>query len=191
MPVLLETEFQGEIVWLGATPIDAGLSSTAQESLNFGFHGLTGERHSGETRASCMRVKNLHAEGTEIRNTRQLTILSQEELQRIAAEMGTERLDPSYLGANVVLRGIPDFTFVPPASRLQGPDGLTVTVDIENRPCIFPGKEIEKDHAGLGPKFKPAAKNRRGVTAWVERPGRLRIGDQLRLLIPDQRAWAP
>ncbi|MGR3623351.1 MOSC domain-containing protein [Pseudophaeobacter sp.] len=191
MPVLLETEFQGEIVWLGATPIDAGLSSTAQESLNFGFHGLTGERHSGETRASCMRVKNLHAEGTEIRNTRQLTILSQEELQRIAAEMGTEQLDPSYLGANVVLRGIPDFTFVPPASRLQGPDGLTVTVDIENRPCIFPGKEIEKDHAGLGPKFKPAAKNRRGVTAWVERPGRLRIGDQLRLLIPDQRAWAP
>lgn len=191
MPVFLETEFTGEIVWLGATPADAGVVSKAQEAVKLGFHGLSGERHLGENRGACVRVRNLHPEGTEIRNTRQLTILSAEELERIATDMGLDQLDPSYLGANIVLRGIPDFTFVPPASRLQAPDGCTITVDIENRPCIFPGQEVEKDHAGFGPKFKPAAKNRRGVTAWVERPGTLKLGEALRLFIPDQRAWNP
>ena len=100
-----------------------------------------------------------------------------------------ETLDPIYLGATIVLKGIPDFSHIPPSSRLQGPDGVTLTVDLENRPCIFPGKEIEKDHKGFGPKFKPAATGRRGVMAWVERPGALKIGDQLRLFVPDQPAW--
>ena len=36
-----------------------------------------------------------------------------------------------------------------------------------------------------------AAEGRRGVTAWVERPGDIRVGDSLTLFLPDQRAWAP
>lgn len=191
MPVLLETEFVGEIIWAGATEAGGGLASAKVEQLDLGFHGLTGERHAGENRSSCVRVRNLHPEGTEIRNVRQLSILSAEELALIAEEMGLEAVNPADLGANLVLKGIPDFTFVPPSSRLQGPSGATLTIDMENRPCIFPGKEIEKSHAGFGPKFKPAARNRRGVTAWVERPGTLRPGDKLKLFIPDQRAWAP
>lgn len=191
MPVLLETEFVGEIIWAGATEAGGGLASAKVEQLALGFHGLTGERHAGENRASCVRVSNLYPKGTEIRNVRQLSILSAEELELIAADMGLETVNPADLGANLVLKGIPDFTFVPPSSRLQAPDGTVLTIDMENRPCIFPGKEIEKSHAGFGPKFKPAARNRRGVTAWVERPGALQLGDQLRLFIPDQRAWAP
>ena len=65
----------------------------------------------------------------------------------------------------------------------------TLTIDIEKRPCVLPGREIEKDHTGFGPKFKTAAENRRGVTAWVERPGQLKRGDSLRLFVPDQPAW--
>ena len=191
MPVLLETEFKGEVVWAGETASDSGISASVVEALTFGFHGISGERHQGENRASCVRVRNLYPEGTKIRNVRQLTVLSEEELALIAADMGLDQVDPSALGANLVLRGIPDFTFVPPSSRLQGPDGVTLTVDMENRPCIFPGREIEKDHAGFGPKFKPAAKGRRGITAWVERPGHLKLGVSLRLFVPDQRAWAP
>ncbi|MEP2718149.1 MOSC domain-containing protein [Pseudophaeobacter sp.] len=191
MPVLLETEFKGEVVWVGETAAGGSIAASETEALTLGFHGVSGERHQGENRAACVRVRNLHPEGTTIRNVRQLSILSEEELQLIAADMGLERVDPSALGANLVLRGIPDFTFVPPASRLQGPDGVTLTIDMENRPCIFPGREIEKDHAGFGPKFKPAARNRRGITAWVERPGLIKRGDSLRLFVPDQRAWAP
>lgn len=191
MPVLLESEFAAEVVWLGATPADAGRAAITAEALDLGFEGLAGERHHGENRSSCVRMRNLHPEGTEIRNVRQLSILSAEELALIATDMGMEAVDPSALGANLVLRGIPDFTFVPPSSRLQGPDGVTLTVDMENRPCIFPGREIDKTHAGFGPKFKPAAGHRRGITAWVERPGTLKIGDRIRLFVPDQRAWAP
>ena len=157
----------------------------------FGFHGLLGARHEGENRPSCVRVKNLYPTGTEIRNVRQLTILSEEELAEIASEIEVEILDPGLLGANLILSGIPDFTHVPPSSRLQAPDGATLTIDMENRPCVFPGREIEQDAAGHGTGFKPAAKGRRGVTAWVERPGRLKIGDALTLFVPDQRAWAP
>ena len=43
---------------------------------------------------------------------------------------------------------------------------------------------------GFGARFKPAADGRRGVTAWVERPGRLALGETLQLSIPDQRVWA-
>lgn len=191
MPVLRKTEFIGEITWMGQVPAGAGLSATPTDHLDLGFHGIAGERHEGALRASCVRVKNLYPQGTEIRNVRQLTILSEEELAMIAADMGLERIDPAYLGATLVLRGIPDFTFIPPNSRLQGPGGITLTVDMENRPCVLPGREIETDHTGYGAKFKPAAENRRGITAWVERPGRLSLGDQLAVFVPDQRAWAP
>ncbi len=191
MPVLKETDFTGEIVWLGHVPAGRGIRAEPAEELALGFAGAAGSRHKGENRASCVRVKNLYPEGTEIRNVRQLTILSLEEMSQIAQDMGTESLDPRYLGVSVVLKGIPDFTHIPPSSRLQGPDGLTLTVDMENRPCVLPGREIEQDHKGLGVKFKPAAEGRRGITAWVERPGMLKPGDALRLFVPDQRAWMP
>ena len=191
MPVLKETLFAGEIVWLGHVPSGKTLKAGPVDHLSLGFSGVPGERHEGANRASCVRVRNLYPEGTEIRNVRQLTILSQEELDAIANDMGLDALDPSLLGATVVIKGIPDFTFVPPSSRLQGPSGVTLTVDMENRPCVLPGREIEAVSPGYGASFKPAAKNRRGITAWVERPGGLALGDKLSLFIPDQRAWAP
>ncbi|AHD01633.1 MOSC domain-containing protein [Leisingera methylohalidivorans] len=191
MPVLRDSGFKGEITWLGMVPAGHGLRAEPADRLQLGFSGIAGERHEGETRASCVRVRNLYPEGTEIRNVRQLTVLSEEELARIAADMGMQRVDPAHLGATIVLRGIPDFTFVPPGSRLQGPGGATLTVDMENRPCVLPGREIEKAHGGYGARFKPAAQNRRGITAWVERPGSLELGSELTLFVPDQRAWAP
>lgn len=191
MPVFRDSGFKGEITWLGMVPAGSGLRSGARDQLDLGFDGIAGERHGGVNRPSCVRVRNIHPEGTEIRNTRQLSILSEEELALITAEMGLAQLDPQHLGATLVLRGIPDLSHLPPASRLQGPDGVTLTTDIENRPCVLPGREIEKDHKGFGAKFKPAAANRRGITAWVERPGSLKLGQELVLFVPDQPAWAP
>jgi hypothetical protein len=103
--------------------------------------------------------------------------------------MGVAAVDPAWVGASLVIEGIPDFTHVPPSSRLQGPDGVTLVVDMENRPCHLPAKVIDEDAPGYGKAFKAAAAGRRGVTAWVEREGRLRLGDVLRLHIPDQPVW--
>jgi hypothetical protein len=44
---------------------------------------------------------------------------------------------------------------------------------------------------GFGKSFKAAARDRRGVTGWVEREGTLALGERLRLHIPDQRPWSP
>jgi hypothetical protein len=109
----------------------------------------------------------------------------------IAEEIDLPSLDPALLGVSVVLEGIPDFTHLPPSSRLQGPSGATLTVDMENLPCVFPGKEIEREAPGHGRGFKTAAQGRRGVTAWVERPGALHLGDEMKLFVPAQRVWAP
>ncbi len=191
MPVLRETEYTGEIVWLGHVPAGKSIRAKAVNALSLGFGGARGERHEGLNRASCVRMRNIYPQGTEIRNVRQLSVLSEEEMRATATEMGLEHLDPSYLGVSILLRGIPDFTHVPPSSRLQGPDGVTLTVDMENRPCVIPGREVEADQPGHGTAFKPAAKGRRGVTAWVERPGDLKLGDRMKLFVPDQRAWSP
>ena len=190
MPVLRQTEFKASVVWLGHVPSGASLRAENVAQLDLGFSGDRGARHEGVNRPSCVRVKNLYPQGTEIRNVRQLTILSEEELTEIAREMDLDAVDPGLLGASVVIRGIPDFTHVPPSSRLQAPDGLTVTIDMENRPCVLPGREIEAEAPGHGAAFKPAAQGRRGVTAWVERPGMLKVGDTLSLFVPDQRTWS-
>ena len=191
MPTLVESDFQGEITWLGHVPAGGSLRAHSVDFLELGYAGVSGGRHQGINRASCVRVENLYPRETEIRNVRQLSILSVEELHATAREMGLERLDPQLLGVSILLRGIPDFTHVPPSARLQGRLGVTLVVDMENRPCVLPGREIEAEEPGHGAGFKPAAKNRRGVTAWVEHPGRLALGDKLRLFVPDQRAWQP
>lgn len=191
MATLKESGLMGQVVWLGHVPAGKSLRAEPVERLELGFAGIAGGRHEGENRPSCSRVMNLYPRDTEIRNVRQLTVLSAEELAQIAATMGVDTLDPGLLGATVVISGLPDFTHVPPSSRLQGPGGVTLTVDLENLPCVLPGREIEAEVPGKGTAFKPAAEGLRGVTAWVERPGTLALGDQLKLFVPTQRPWAP
>jgi len=191
MPALKPTEFAATIIWLGRVPPADPQTLPAQpaQELQLTFAGPEGEAHAGLTRPSCSRVLSQHPRGTEIRNARQLSILSAEDLAAIAAEIGLEALDPGLLGASMVIEGIPDFTQVPPSSRLQAENGTTVAIDMENRPCVLPGREIETVEPGHGTGFKAAAQARRGVTAWVEREGILRLGERLVLHIPDQPVW--
>ncbi len=191
MPALKSTSFAGTVTWLGIVPnSDESLRSKKIESMTLTFAGADGESHSGVTRDSCSRMMTQYPRGTKIRNVRQLTILSEEELGRIATTMGVGAVDPAWLGASIVIRGIPDFTHVPPSSRLQRAHGeTTLVVDMENRPCSNPGKIIDDDLPGKGKSFKAAAKGLRGVTAWVECEGSLKLGDQLTLHIPDQQDW--
>lgn len=194
MSTMTLAPYEAEVTWLGIVPAGIAedrINAQPRDRLEFDMGGARGEHHYGETRASCVRVTMLYAKGTEIRNVRQVSILAQEDLDAIAADMGLESLDPAWLGASVVVRGIPDISHVPPSSRLQGPNGLTLTIDMENLPCIWPAKEIERDHPGFGKAFKPAAEGRRGVTAWVEHPGEMSVGDRLHLFVPTQKPWCP
>lgn len=192
MPALKPTKITGTITFLGAVPHrDAPtLETVVLEEMPLAFGGYAGDVHSGVTRPSCSRVLSQHPRDTEIANTRQLSMVSAEEIAEIARDCGLEAMDPVWMGASIVVSGIPDFTHLPPSSRLQAPDGTTLVVDMENRPCQFPAMTIEAAHPGKGKAFKTVAKGKRGITAWVERPGALRLGDVLTLHVPDQRQWA-
>lgn len=191
MPALIPTAYYGTITWLGrVADRDAALQSAALTEVMARFSGPEGEAHGGLTRPSCSRVTGQYKKNTEIRNVRQFSVLGAEDLAAIAAAMGLEVLDPALVGASMVIAGIPDFSHIPPSSRLQAEGGATLVVDMENRPCTLPARPIETAHPGFGKAFKPAAHGRRGITAWVEAEGMLRVGAKVRLHVPDQPVWA-
>lgn len=192
MAGLKKIDATATVTWLGwVESREDTLRAKPLEAAEATLDGFPGEDHGGATRPSCSRVLALYPErGTIIRNTRQLSILSAEELAEIATTLDLDVLSADLLGASLVISGLPDFSHIPPGTRLQAPSGATITVDVENGPCNFPAREIEDTHPGHGKGFKVAAMGKRGVTGWIERAGRIALGDTLTVFIPDQPAWA-
>ena len=193
MPALKPTDFVGKLVWLGVIPSREPkvIEPRVLEEMDLTFAGVAADVHAGLTRPSCVRVAAQYRRGTEIRNTRQVSIVSAEELAQIAERLDMDMIEPGWLGATMMIEGIPDFTHIPPSSRLQFEGGATLTVDMENRPCSFVRDTIASYRPGEGEKFVSAARGRRGITAWVEREGRVQLGESVRLHVPDQRGWKP
>jgi MOSC domain-containing protein YiiM len=190
MAILRPTEIYGEVTWLGATAdSEVDIASVAQDAVDVEWEGFVGDCHSGLTRPACVRVRAQYKKNTEIRNTRQVSILSEEELAEVAERLGIPAIRPEWVGANMILRGIPDFTLVPPNARLVFEGGAALTVDMENAPCKYPAEKIEDAHPGHGLAFPKKAQQKRGVTAWVEKPGRITVGEKCRLHAPPQRLY--
>lgn len=192
MPALNPTDFYATVLWLGSVA-DSGtdLTSASVAQMELTFAGYDAEFHAGLSRPSCSRVIQQYERDTPIKNARQLSIVSKEELALIAADMGLQELEPRLIGASLMIEGIPDWSHVPPSSRLIAEnDGPGLVIDMENRPCHLPAPFIGAENPGLGKSFKANAKGRRGVTAAVEKEGVLTLGARLRLHIPDQPRWS-
>ncbi|MDH3762187.1 MAG: sulfurase [Gammaproteobacteria bacterium] len=185
---LKELDARTEAILVNSTP-DEDLSSSRISSVEVSYAGLQGESHSGLVRSSCVRVRHQYPQGTEIRNTRQISIVSQEELAVIANDMGLTGLKPEWLGANLLVSGIPHFSQIPPSTRMIFSGGASLVADLENSPCKYPGEVIDRHHPGYGKLFAKAAVGRRGITAWVEREGQINTGDSIDLFIPPQRIY--
>lgn len=145
------------------------------------YAGLEGDRHAGLTMKCGVRQKHL-PRGTEIRNARQLSLVSVEELAQISAALGVGPLDPTWFGANVALRGAPGLTRVASGTRLRFSSGAVLVVDGDNDPCQKTGEAIADglgDEGGIVRRFVKAAAGLRGLVGWVERPGMIRLGDQV------------
>ena len=168
---------------------DTGIATTRKDSVRVLYAGFDGESHSGLTRASCVRVKRQYPVGTSIRNTRQISIVSDEELTTISSNLELPEILPEWLGANMSIAGIPELTTLPPSSRLIFSGGVSLVVDMENEPCQGPADEIERQHPGKGRLFVKNALGRRGVTAWVEREGVLEQGDTVEVHMPPLRLY--
>lgn len=188
--ILRPTDIWGQVTWLGTTAdSETDIASVSMDAVEVGWEGFAGDCHSGLTRPACVRVRAQYTRDTEIRNTRQISILSEEELAEVAGRLGVPVIRAEWVGANMVVRGIPDFTLVPPNARLIFENNTALTVDMENAPCKYPAEKIEAAHPGHGLAFPKQAVNKRGVTAWVERPGAIRVGDRCRLHVPPQRLY--
>jgi hypothetical protein len=71
------------------------------------FERFAGDAHGGLTRSACSRLKLQHPIGGEVRNSRQVGIVSAEEVAEIAAALDLDAPDPRWLGASMVAEGAP------------------------------------------------------------------------------------
>ncbi|WP_235848473.1 MOSC domain-containing protein [Litchfieldia alkalitelluris] len=157
------------------------------EEIELEFGGMRGDRHFGITAKSDVR-QPMYKKGTEILNRRQLTMVSEEQLAIIAEELGVEKVLPEWLGANMLLSGFEELTTLPIGSRILFPDGTGLICMGENKPCIHPGQMIQVNYPSLpklDTRFVKAGYKRRGIVCAVERPGMIRVNEEVRILIND------
>ena len=162
------------------------IESSRVSSLKVTFDGFEGDLHASMTRLSDVRVPH-YPRGTIIRNTRQFSMLSVEELAEIAQALQIPEVLPEWVGANLALQGIANLTMLPPSTRIFFPGDAVLVVDAENMPCTGPGEVIQQhypDVAKLVQRFPKAAMHKRGVVGWVEREGYITEGDTAWLLLP-------
>lgn len=165
-----------------------GFVTAPVETLSLTFEGIPGDRHAGFTRPSGGR-EPWYTRGTEIRNERQITILSPDDLAEAAKGMEIDRIEPEWIGGNILLSGVPDLSYLPAGTLIYFESGATLAVQAMNGPCRFSGAEIAKHYPGregLDLLFPKVARRLRGVLAWVEKPGTLRIGETARIQVLEQ-----
>lgn len=166
------------------------------EQLLLTYEGIEGDFHAGITRKSGGR-EPWYDRGTQMRNERQISIMSVEELAEISTGMGVEKVEAGWIGANLVLENIPNMSFLPPRTLLFFEGGVTLRIDGYNAPCRLAGGSIA-EHVGVdAPQddftktdmaldFKSAAYMKRGLVAWVEVPGIIKAGEAVTARIWEQ-----
>ena len=162
----------------------------AVDGLDLSFEGISGDFHGGHTRRSGGR-EPWYPRGTEMRNERQLSIVASDELAETARRMGIAGLEPEWIGANLVIDGVPRLSMLPAGTMLFFRGGVTLKVDGQNAPCRVAGRSIARhigaqDEDARSLEFPKAARRLRGLVAWVEKPGRIDRGEDVSVWVPEQ-----
>jgi hypothetical protein len=182
--------------------IDAVLTTAAKGRLGFqsqpvsrlevDLEGIAGNRHRGWTRPADARVPYL-PRGTVMRNDRHVSIVSVEELAEIARRLDLPALDPAWIGANMVLSGIPRLSYLPRGTHLFTSGGTVLTVTDQNAPCTLAGDAIARrvaDRPELKLQFPAVAKGLRGIVAVIEHPGTIDPDTAIEARLPMQWLYA-
>ncbi|MES0035286.1 molybdenum cofactor sulfurase [Mesorhizobium sp. M0046] len=162
----------------------------AVDALQLGFDGIEGDFHAGTTRRSGGR-EPWYPRGTEMRNERQLSIVAADELAIVAERMGIAEIKPEWIGANLLIEGLPHLSMLPSGSLLFFKGGATVKIDAQNGPCRIAGRSVAEnagmaDHEAGALLFPKAAKRLRGLVAWVEKPSTIAAGEEISVRVPEQ-----
>lgn len=192
MTKLPAQKFTAEIADLFLAAGDDFISASVPE-LELSFEGIVGDHHAGLTRKSGGR-EPWYKRGTEMRNERQVSLLSVEEVAIIAERLDVEQIDAGRIGANMLVQGLPQFSQVPPRTQIFFPSGAVLRIDGYNAPCKIAGAALQADYEAredieLG--FVKAAEELRGLVAWVERPGVVRQGDEIKVRVWPQQLYNP
>ena len=163
-----------------------GETTRSVQEANVAWGGFEGDKHFGETRSASSSQKP-YPKGTEVRNTRQISLVSVEEMGQIAQALGVDKLEAEWLSANVLVSGVADLTKLPAGSRLHFENGVGLVVEGANPPCTTAGGIVQENYPeqeGLTSAFPKQAIGRRGIVAWVERPGTISPGESIEVRRP-------
>ncbi|RUZ92828.1 molybdenum cofactor sulfurase, partial [Mesorhizobium sp. M7A.F.Ca.US.006.01.2.1] len=117
------------------------------DELLLDFDGIAGDFHAGPTRRAGGR-EPWYPRGTEMRNERQLSIVAADELAVVAQRMGLAEIRPEWIGANLVIEGVPNLSMLPAGTLLFFKGGVTIKIDVQNGPCRIAGRSIA-ENAGM------------------------------------------
>jgi MOSC domain-containing protein YiiM len=171
----MATEIKVEALLLGTDPHSLLKSHT--DALELELDGIVGDKHRGFAKPADGRDRGV-ARGTPVRNWRQWTAVSVEELRMVAERLAVLGIDPSLLGANILFSGIERLTQIPRGATIWFPDGAVLAVEGENAPCIGPGRQIAEQFPRVKPEdFPKAASHLRGLVGVVYKAGRIKVGD--------------
>lgn len=163
--------------------------------LQLDLSGIPGDVHAGATRRSGAREPWL-PRGTVIRNDRQISVLSREELGEIARRLSIPQLQPEWIGGNLLTEGLPGFSALAPGSRLafggtwQGKGrfdgGAILRVEGYNLPCRQAGRALAGfcGDPALEFAFVKQAAELRGLVLSVDREGEIAPGDAVVVIPP-------
>ncbi len=192
MSIYAAKRFEAQLTGVYAS-LDGAFASSPVDSLDLTYEGIAGDRHGGLTRQAGGR-EPWYPRGTEMRNERQLSIVCRDELADVAGAMDVACVEPEWVGANLALSGVSSLSKLPPRSLLFFQDGATIKIDGQNAPCRFAGDEIAKHYPDQEAKklalaFPKLAVGRRGLVGWVERPGKVHVGQKVIVQVPEQWIW--
>jgi MOSC domain len=190
MPLLTKFPKSGKVTaLLSRESRDEGFVKSTTGRMTLTLEGPAGDCHTGLTRKSDVRTIQLYKRNIDIRNVRQITVLSAEELADVAKVLGVPLIEPSWFGANMVLSGVPDLTLLLPSTRFQFPSGAVLVADMENLPCSQIAEVVAEHYPDIQFKVVKAAMHKRGLTAWVERGGEVLVGDDVTVWLPPNRLY--
>jgi len=184
----------GRIAGVYIAPADHFVTR-AVETLPLTFEGIIGDVHAGHTRRSGGR-EPWYPRGTEMRNERQLSIVAPDELAIVAERMGLAEIKPEWIGANLLLDGVPMLSMLPSGTMLFFKGGVTIKIDGQNAPCRVAGRSIA-EHAGMADHdagsllFPKVSRRLRGLVGWVEKPGVIEAGEEVSVRVPEQWIYRP
>jgi hypothetical protein len=167
-----------------------GMPGKAVPEINMSFHGVEEDKkHFGPTLVAGPRVRQGAPKlphGTIDENWRKFSAVSVTEVAEIRHAYETDYskpfagFDASFLGANILLKGIESTSKLPQGAIIDfGDGGPLLAVTSENTACKNPGIEICRRFSlpeTEAKKFVGFARGRRGIVGTVLRPGKILVG---------------